>query len=65
MSQSAKSRNLPLRIFGVTLGITILIWLLRGLRILTFIPSGLIWLLLLLAIATGIWARWQRRWSRF
>jgi uncharacterized membrane protein YccC len=65
MRQSAKSRNLTIRIFGTFLGLTILIWLLRGLGILTFIPGGTIWLLLLLAIAVGVWIRVQRRWRRF
>jgi len=65
MRQSAKSRNLTLRIFGTFLGVAILIWLLRGFGILTFIPGGAIWLLLLLAIAAGVWSRVQRRWRRF
>ncbi len=58
-------RGFPIRLFAIILGSALLLWLLRGLRILTFIPSGLIWLLLLLAIALGIWVGWQRRWSRF
>lgn len=65
MRQSAKSRNLTLRIFGFLLGIAILIWLLRGFGVLTFIPGGIILLLMLGAIAVGIWSRLQRRWNRF
>jgi uncharacterized membrane protein YccC len=65
MNQFAKSKNRTLRIFGIVLGITILIWMLRGFGLLTFIPGGLILLLLLLAIALGIWLRLQRRWHRF
>jgi len=30
------------------------VWVLRGLEILTFIASGVIWVLLLLSIVTGI-----------
>ncbi len=65
MNQFAKSKNRTLRIFGIVLGITILIWMLRGFGLLTFIPGGLILLLLLLAITLGIWLRLQRRWHRF
>lgn len=64
MSQSAKSK-ITLRIFGILLGSTILIWLLRGFGILTFIPGGLILILLVLAIAVGIFSLLQRRWYRF
>lgn len=64
MSQFAKSKT-TLRIFGILLGSTILIWLLRGFGILTFIPGGLILLLLVLAIAVGIFSLLQRRWYRF
>ena len=65
MSQSAKIKNLTLRIFGILIGSTFLVWLLRGFGILTFIPGGLIWLLLLLAIATLVINILQRRWYRF
>ena len=64
MSQSAKSKT-TVRIFGILLGSTILIWLLRGFGILTFIPGGLILILLVLAIAVGIFSLLQRRWYRF
>lgn len=65
MSQSAKIKKLTLRIFGILIGSTFLVWLLRGFGILTFIPGGLIWVLLLLAIATLIFSFLQRRWYRF
>ena len=64
MSQFAKSK-ITLRIFGILLGSTILIWLLRGFGILTFIPGGLILILLVLAIAVGIFSLLQRWWYRF
>ena len=65
MSQSAKIKNLTLRIFGILIGSTFLVWLLRGFGILTFIPGGLIWLLLISAIASGILSLLLRRWYRF
>lgn len=64
MSQLAKSKT-TLRIFGILIGSTILIWLLRGFGILTFIPGGLILILLVVAIAVGIFSLLQRRWDRF
>jgi uncharacterized membrane protein YccC len=64
MSKVAKSK-ITLRILGILLGSTILIWLLRGFGILTFIPGGLILILLVLAIAVGIFSLLQRRWYRF
>jgi len=42
------------RLFLSTLAITILVWLLRGFGILTFLPGGLIWLLILLSVGTGV-----------
>ena len=64
MSQLAKSKT-TLRIFGILIGSTILIWLLRGFGILTFIPGGLILILLVLAIAVGIFSLLQRWWYSF
>lgn len=62
MTNSRKLRA-PLftRVFGIILGITVIIWLLRGFGILTFIPGGILWLLLLLSIGTGILSTLQRR----
>ncbi len=66
MSQSSKSRERVLtQTFGIILGITIAVWLLRGFGILTFIPGGIIWLLILLSITTGILSRLQSIWWRF
>jgi hypothetical protein len=65
MSQSSKSRErLLTQTFGIILGITIAVWLLRGFGILTFIPGGIIWLLILLSITTGILSRLQSIWWR-
>lgn len=65
MSQSSKSRSVSTQAFGIILGITIAVWLLRGFGVLSFIPGGLIWLLMLLSIATGTFSRLQSIWWRF
>ncbi|MDZ8109276.1 MAG: hypothetical protein RM338_27120 [Nostoc sp. DedQUE12a] len=64
MSQSSLNRRL-IQIFGILLGISLAVWILRGFGILTFIPGGIIWLLLLGAIAIGIISYAQRTWWRF
>ncbi|MBN3951470.1 MAG: hypothetical protein V7K14_21020 [Nostoc sp.] len=64
MNQSSLNRRL-IQIFGILLGISVAIWVLRGFGILTFIPGGIIWLLLLGAIAIAIISYVQRRWWRF
>ncbi|WP_250122408.1 hypothetical protein [Chroococcidiopsis sp. CCMEE 29] len=64
MSHSRSSINRTLQIFAIVLGITLVVWLLRGIGILTFIPGGIIWLLILMAIAIGIFGLLQRRWRR-
>ncbi|OUL22570.1 hypothetical protein [Nostoc sp. 106C] len=64
MSQSSLNRRLT-QIFGILLGIGIAVWLLRGFGLLTFIPGGVIWLLLLGAIAIGILSYVQKTWWRF
>jgi hypothetical protein len=64
VSQSSLNRRL-IQVFGILLGISVAVWLLRGFGILTFIPGGIIWLLLLGAIAIGIISYAQRTWWRF
>ncbi|MCL1463596.1 hypothetical protein [Argonema galeatum] len=55
VSISRNSRNLRFSsIFATSIGVMVAVWVLRGLEILTFIPSGVIWVLLLLSIVTGI-----------
>ncbi|MEH2322578.1 MAG: hypothetical protein V7K32_03055 [Nostoc sp.] len=63
MSQSSLNRRL-IQIFGILLGISVAVWVLRGFGILTFIPGGIIWLLLLGAIAVAIISYAQRTWWR-
>ena len=65
INRSTKSQNLALRLFIILLPTAIAIWVLRGLGILTFLPGGIIWVLLLAAIAAGVFSRFQRRWIRF
>jgi len=50
--------------FLVTLGLTLFVWILRGVGILTFMPGGVLWVLLLLSASFAIVASWQssRRW---
>jgi len=63
MSQSALNRKLT-QICTTLLGISVAIWVLRGLEILTFIPGGVIWILFLVAIALAIIAYIQKTWWR-
>ncbi|NWF58785.1 MAG: hypothetical protein HXY43_05590 [Fischerella sp.] len=66
MSPSSSKLNRRLtQVFGIFLGITIAVWVLRGFGILTFIPGGVILLLFLAAIAIGILSHLQRTWWRF
>ncbi|MGJ5673675.1 MAG: hypothetical protein ACR9NN_08730 [Nostochopsis sp.] len=66
MSQSSSKLNRRLtQLVGVILGITIAIWVLRGFGILTFIPGGILLLLLMVAIAIGILNHLQKTWWRF
>lgn len=59
-----KLGNLNL-IFAIVLGLTILVWILRGFGILTFFPGSVLVLLILLSIATGIISNLQSRRSRY
>ncbi|RAM49562.1 MAG: hypothetical protein C6Y22_21810 [Hapalosiphonaceae cyanobacterium JJU2] len=66
MSQYFSKLNRRLtQLIGVILGITIAIWVLRGFGILTFIPGGIILVLLMVAIAIGILSHLQKTWWRF
>lgn len=52
--------SLPSQIFLALLGLTLLVWILRGLTILSFIPGIVLWLLLLLTIGAGVITSLQR-----
>jgi hypothetical protein len=49
-----KSIRPATQLFLLSLAATIIIWVLRGLGLLTFLPGGVIWLLILLSIGTGV-----------
>ncbi len=51
MRRSMKSTT---QLFLFTLAFTVAVWVLRGLGLLTFLPGGLIWGLILLSIGTGV-----------
>jgi hypothetical protein len=42
------------QLFWITLALTAIVWILRGLGALTFLPGGVIWLLILLSLGTGV-----------
>jgi len=48
------SERIPTYLFASVLGLTVMIYLLRGMGALGFIPGGTLWVLMLLSIATGI-----------
>lgn len=64
MNQSSLNRRLT-EIAGILFGLGIAVWILRGFGILTFIPGGIIWLLLLGAIIMAIVSYAQKTWWRF
>lgn len=41
-------------VFLFFLGITIAVWVLRGLTLLAFLPGGVLWLLIVLTFGAGI-----------
>ncbi|MEG4204637.1 hypothetical protein QUA20_11980 [Microcoleus sp. Pol7_A1] len=53
--------RLSTRIFLAILGFTLLVWILRGVGILTFIPGAVIWILILLSFVAGILSTLLRR----
>lgn len=52
--------SLPSQIFLSLLGITILVWFLRGLTVFSFVPGIVLWILLLLTIGAGVITSLQR-----
>lgn len=48
------------QIFLVLLGITVVVWVLRGLTLLAFLPGWVLWLLLLVCIGSGIVSSLQK-----
>lgn len=56
--------KLPTTIFFLLLGVTITVWVLRGIGLLTFVPGGVVWLLIFLSVGAGVVDMVQktRRW---
>ncbi|HEY9889018.1 MAG TPA: hypothetical protein V6D02_11500 [Candidatus Obscuribacterales bacterium] len=55
-----KRLSLPSQIFLGLLLLTLLVWVLRGLTVLSFVPGIVLWLLLLLTIGSGVITSLQR-----
>jgi hypothetical protein len=51
-----RSASWATRLFGFVLLLTLGVYGLRGVAILTMIPGGILWILFLLSLATGILA---------
>lgn len=48
------------KVFLVALGVTLLVWLLRGLTVLAFMPGVVLWALILICFSLGIISTLQR-----
>ena len=65
---SSKKKNSKNKIyyqaFGVFVGVTLLVWILRGIGALGFMPGMVIWILIFLSFGSGAIATYQssRRW---
>jgi hypothetical protein len=57
MSRSIRTET---AIFLSFVGITLVVWVLRGIGILTFLPGLVIWLLIFLSIGAGVFDFIQR-----
>ncbi len=55
-----QSESIARSLFFTILGLTAFVYLLRGLSWLSFLPGGILWLLLLSAIASGIYYAIER-----
>ncbi|USR92795.1 hypothetical protein NEA10_08815 [Phormidium yuhuli AB48] len=58
------SDSLLFRSFVTVVALTLMIWVLRGLTLLSFLPGLVLWLGMLLSIALGLLWAWQssKRW---
>lgn len=55
MSKSTRSRiSIFAYLFAISLGLTLIIYLLRGFGILTFFPGGVILVLIAMSLLTGL-----------
>ena len=55
-----KRLSIPTQVFLGLLTLTLLVWILRGLTVLAFLPSIVLWILLLLTIGSGVFTSLQR-----
>ncbi|HIK09861.1 MAG TPA: hypothetical protein IGS52_06285 [Oscillatoriaceae cyanobacterium M33_DOE_052] len=62
--RSSSLTTLFLSLFGISASATLLVWVLRGLRVLTGMAGGVIWLLLILSISMLVMALMQKQ-SRY
>ncbi|NJL00152.1 MAG: hypothetical protein HC910_06120 [Spirulinaceae cyanobacterium SM2_1_0] len=49
-----RSETIISSLFFMTLGLTTVVYVLRGLAIFAFLPGGILWLLFLLSLGTGL-----------
>ncbi len=54
MAPTPRSETIISYLFYMVLGLTISTYVLRGLAVFAFLPGGVLWLLFLLALGTGI-----------
>lgn len=59
------SQSSPARIFIFFVALTVIVYVLRGLAILSMLPGSVIWALILLSIGTGIFAALQNMRGRY
>lgn len=52
--------SFPTQVFLGILAFTLVVWILRGLSILAFLPGIILWILLLLTIGSGVFTSLQR-----
>jgi len=50
----ANSEHLPAYVFATMFGLTIVIYTLRGMGVMGFIPGGTLWVFILLSIICGL-----------
>jgi hypothetical protein len=53
-----------LNVFWVSLGLALIFLVLRGFAILTMVPGFLLWLLLLIAVVSGVVSLFQRTYEQ-
>ncbi|MBE7382566.1 MAG: hypothetical protein F6J95_014280 [Leptolyngbya sp. SIO1E4] len=52
--------SVPTQVFLGIFALTLIVWILRGLAILSFLPGIVLWILLLLTIGSGVLTSLQR-----